>query len=70
VSGSGTDTLIYSYAVGFSDSASTLAVTAFNLNGGSLTDDAGNPAQLTPLINIASRFTGLSVNGGAPKHWR
>jgi hypothetical protein len=66
VSGSGTDTLIYSYTAGFSDSASTLAVTAFNLNGGSLTDDAGNPALLTPLTNIAASFTGLSVNGGVP----
>jgi hypothetical protein len=46
-SGSGTATLTFSYTVGASQDVADLAVTAVNLNGGSVTDPAGNPAPLT-----------------------
>jgi hypothetical protein len=47
VSGSGSDTLAFDYTVAAGQAVSDLAVTAANLNGGTIIDDAGNVANLT-----------------------
>lgn len=61
VSGSGTNTLTYSYTVGAGDTAATLAVSAINLAGGTIKDSYGNTANLTGPLTT---FSGLSVNSG------
>ena len=43
-SGTGSNALIFSYTVGAGDDTSDLAVTAFNLNGATVSDAAGNSA--------------------------
>jgi hypothetical protein len=45
--GSGTNTLTFSYTVGAGQSASSLAATAVNLNSATITDGAGNVANLS-----------------------
>ena len=47
VSGSGTQRLIFSYTVGAGQNTSALAATAVNLNAASITDGAGNAANLS-----------------------
>jgi hypothetical protein len=55
-SGSGSDALIFSYTIAATDtSVASLAVTAINLNGGTLEDAAGNNADLS--------LSGLSQTG-------
>lgn len=61
VSGSGTKSLAFNYTVGSGDVATTVAVTAIS---GSMKDDAGNTTLLSPLTNLTTSFTGLSVNSG------
>ena len=71
--GSGTDALTFSYTVGAGQNTSALAVTAVNLNSATITDDAGNAANLsltgltqsgpqidttTPSISVADRVAG------------
>ena len=55
VSGSGTNTLTFSYTVGAGQSASSLAATAVNLNTATISDGAGNAANLS--------LSGLTQNG-------
>jgi large repetitive protein len=54
VGGSGTSTLTFSYTVAAGHNTSDLAVTAFTLNGGALTDTSGSAADLSGAV------TGLS----------
>jgi hypothetical protein len=61
VSGSGTNTLVFSYTVQSGNTASTLAVTSIS---GTAKDDVGNPTLFAPLTNLTTSFTGLSVNSG------
>ena len=60
-SGSGTNTLTFSYTVGASDSSvSSLAITQANLpNGATVTDTAGNAANLTGALTT---FSGLQID--------
>ena len=44
--GSGTNALTFSYTVGAGEDTSDLAVTVFNLNGATVSDAAGNSANL------------------------
>ena len=55
VSGSGTSTLTFSYTVGAGQNTSALAATAVNLNSATITDGAGNAANLS--------LTGLTQTG-------
>ncbi|WP_076865758.1 beta strand repeat-containing protein [Bradyrhizobium mercantei] len=50
VGGSGSNTLIYQYTVGAGENTADLAVTAANLNGGTIKDQAGNDADLAGAI--------------------
>ncbi len=47
VSGSGGNTLVFSHTVAAGQNAADLVVNALNLNGGTIKDAAGNPANLT-----------------------
>ena len=47
-SGSGTNALTFSYTVGAGQNTADLAVTAVNLNAATITDGAGNAANLSP----------------------
>ena len=48
--GSGTSALTFSYTVGAGQDTADLAVTAFNLNGATLQDAAGNSANLSGAV--------------------
>jgi hypothetical protein len=52
--GSGTNTLTFSYTVAAGHNASDLAITAFTLNGGTLTDMSGNAADLSAVVTNPS----------------
>ena len=54
VGGSGTSTLTFSYTVAAGQNTSDLAVTAFTLNGGALTDASGSAADLSSLVSNPS----------------
>ncbi|WP_407158797.1 heparin lyase I family protein [Bradyrhizobium sp. STM 3557] len=54
VGGSGTSTLTFSYTVAAGQNTSDLAVTAFTLNGGTLTDASGNAADLSGVVSNPS----------------
>ena len=57
-------TLTFSYTVGQSDtSLSALAVTAFNPNGATIADAAGNAASLSA---VSKTFSGLQINTTTP----
>ena len=58
-SGSGTATLVFSYAVPAGQNTANLMVTGSNLNGGTINDDEGNAFSLT---NAQVTFTGLQVD--------
>ena len=58
--GSGTNALTFSYTVGAGQNTSDLAVTAVNLNAATITDGAGNAANLS--------LTGLTQTGAADRH--
>ena len=60
--GSGTNLLTFMYTVGSGQSATNLAVTALNLNGGTIKDAFGNS---TNVSGVAATFTGLSVGSGS-----
>jgi hypothetical protein len=60
-SGSGTNTLVFTYTVGSGDKTANLAVTSINSGGGAIRDSYGNPAVLTGPLTM---FTGLTINGG------
>ena len=55
ISGSGTSALTFSYTVGAGQNTAALAVTAVNLNGGTIKDGAGNAPSLS--------LTGLTQTG-------
>ena len=55
ISGSGTSALTFSYTVGAGQNTAALAATAVNLNGATITDGAGNAANLS--------LTGLTQTG-------
>ena len=55
ISGSGTNALTFSYTVGAGQNTSALAATAVNLNSATITDGAGNAANLS--------LTGLTQSG-------
>jgi Ca2+-binding RTX toxin-like protein len=63
-SGSGSSALAFSYTVAAGQSTSDLAVTALNLNGGSIKDGAGNAAVVTGAVTNPSGV--LIVDGIAP----
>ena len=46
-SGSGTSSLVFDYTVGAGQNVADLAVTAASLNSGTVSDQAGNPADLS-----------------------
>ena len=48
--GSGSNALTFSYTVGAGDDTSDLAVTAFNLNGATVSDAAGNSANVAGAV--------------------
>ena len=50
VSGSGTNALVFSYTVGAGEDIADLAVTGSSLNGGGITDLAGNAADLAGAV--------------------
>ena len=52
--GSGTDALTFSYTVGAGQDTAALAATAVNLNSATITDCAGNAANLS-LTGVAER---------------
>jgi hypothetical protein len=60
-SGSGTNSLVFTYTVGSLDSAANLAITSINLAGGTIKDSYGNAAVLSGPLTT---FAGLSVNDG------
>lgn len=69
-SGSGTDTLTFSYAIGATDNSPSggLDVTAVNLEGGTIKDRATNAAPLTlPAQNLANTRPGLVVDTTVPQ---
>lgn len=61
-SGSGTNTLVFTYTVVSGDTATNLAVTSLALNGGTVKDSFGNTAVIS---GTAATFSGLSVAGAA-----
>lgn len=62
-SGSGTNTLVFTYTVGAGQNTSNLAVTGSNLNGGTIKDAEGTAFVLTGA-NVT--FTGLQIDTTAP----
>src|SRR5262245_43853924 len=52
--GSGSTALTFSYTVGAGEDTSDLAVTALNLNGATVSDAAGNSANLAGAVRIGS----------------
>ena len=48
--GSGTNALSFSYTVGAGQNTSDLTVTAYNANGGTITDGAGTAATMTGAV--------------------
>ena len=62
--GSGSNTLTFSYTVGAGEDTSDLAVTSFNLNGATVSDAAGNSAD---LLGAATNPVGiLQIDTAAP----
>ena len=59
-SGSGTSALTFSYTVGAGQNTADLAATAVNLNAATITDGAGNAANLS--------LSGLTQTGTADRH--
>lgn len=64
-SGSGTSSLVFTYTVGGGDATTGLAITSFNLNGGTIKDAFGNTAVLTGPLTT---FTGLAINTAPSVH--
>ena len=62
--GSGTNALTFSYTVGAGEDTSDLAVTAFNLNGATVSDAAGNSANLAGAVTNPSGV--LQIDTTAP----
>ena len=60
-SGSGTNSLVFTYTVGAGESAANLAITSINLASGTIKDSYGNAAVLTGPLTA---FSGLSINSG------
>src|SRR5258707_10997888 len=52
--GSGTNALTFSYTVGAGQNTSDLTVTAFNLNGSTVKDGAGNAANTAGAVTVPS----------------
>ena len=63
-SGSGSNALTFSYTVAAGQNTSDLAVTAFNLNGATITDGAGNAATMTGAVTNPAGI--LQINSTAP----
>ena len=67
VSGSGTNALVFSYTVASAQNTPDLAISAINLNGASVTDQAGNPNDLTSVVgNPAGVLTIDTIAPDAP----
>jgi hypothetical protein len=56
--GSGTTTLTFTYRVGAGQSATNMAITAIDLNGGKIRDPVGNTANMSGAVTT---FSGLNV---------
>ena len=80
--GSGSNALTFSYPVGAGDDTSDLAVTAFNLNGATVSDAAGNSAnvagavinptgilQIDTMAPTVPLITNIALGGGSGNHW-
>lgn len=61
-SGSGTNSLVFTYTVGAGDSANPLAITAFNFNGATIKDGFGNSFVFNPTMPTHT-YNGLAVSG-------
>ncbi len=62
VSGSGTSALTFSYTVGAGQNTSGLAVTTVNLNSATVTDGAGNAANLTGAVTNPERHSQIDTS--------
>ena len=79
VSGSGTNALTFSYTVAAGQNTPDLTATAVNLNSATITDGAGNAANLSlsgltqsgPQVAAASATPGLAIdaNDTSTTHW-
>ena len=58
-SGSGSNSLVFTYTVGAGQTASNLAVTSINLAAGTINDSVGNASNVSGPLTT---FTGLNVN--------
>jgi hypothetical protein len=58
-SGSGSNSLVFTYTVGAGQTATNLAVTSINLAGGTINDSVGNASNLSGPLTT---FAGLNVN--------
>ena len=80
--GSGSNALTFSYTVGAGEDTSDLAVTSFNLNGATVSDAAGNSADLsgaainpTGILQIdttapaAPAIANIVLGGSGGNHW-
>jgi hypothetical protein len=71
-SGSGTSSLVFTYAVGSGDTGTNLAVSSLSLNGATVKDGVGNTANLSGVsatfggLNVASGTTGWPGQSGNP----
>ncbi len=68
---SATPSLIFHYTIQPDDDSSTSGITIFHtalqLNGGSITDEAGNPANLSLAEHVISQTTRYKVDGIPPR---
>jgi large repetitive protein len=65
-SGSGTSALTFTYTVAAGQNTSDLAVTAFNLNGATITDGAGNAATMTGVVTNPAGILQIDTTAPAP----
>jgi hypothetical protein len=61
-SGSGTNSLVFTYTVASGNSAANFAITGLTLNGGTIKDAVGNTANTS---TVAQTFAGLTISGSA-----
>ena len=65
-SGSGSNALTFAYTVAAGQNTSDLAVTAFNLNGATITDGAGNAATMTGAVTNPAGILQIDTTAPAP----
>ena len=61
LSGTGTDTLTFSYVIGSTDSSSDLNITGVNLNGGTIKDPTGNALTLPIPVDLLKTSKDLKI---------